>query len=59
MSEWVEEIIVLLFVMVSVPAFVYALEKLKQKRIISQWLIVLIYFLIFLVFLELIEKRIP
>lgn len=56
MNIWLEEYVLFGFVVVAVPALNYALERVYKKRILSRWLILLIYFLIFYVFFEINER---
>ncbi|HBG60616.1 MAG: hypothetical protein A2Y03_00900 [Omnitrophica WOR_2 bacterium GWF2_38_59] len=52
----IEEIIVLLFILISVPAFVYALGKLTKRKLFNKKWIVLLYALIFYIFFMNAEK---
>ena len=56
MDLLIEEIIVLLFIIVSVPALVYALGKVTKRKLFNKRLIVLLYALIFYIFFMNIEK---
>ncbi len=51
-----EEIIVLMFVVASVPAGVYALEKLKGRQVVDRRIILTLYVVIFYTYLMNQEK---
>jgi len=51
-----EEIIVLMFVVVSVPACVYAIEKIKGRQVVDRRFILTIYVIIFYTHLVNVEK---
>lgn len=53
-----EEVIVLIVVVVSVPALVYALQKLTGRRFNHKLVILLLYVVIFSIYLEINERRI-
>lgn len=50
------ETVVLIFVILSVPALVYALQKLTGRRFDNKLFILLLYVLIFSVYLEISER---
>jgi len=51
-----EEIILLMFVVASVPAFVYALEKIKGRQVVDRRFILTLYIIIFYTHLVNVEK---
>lgn len=56
MDPLIEEIIVLLFIIVSVPALVYAFGKVTKRKLFNKRLIILLYVLIFYIFFMNMEK---
>ncbi|MBU0468702.1 MAG: hypothetical protein KKD07_07555 [Candidatus Omnitrophica bacterium] len=52
----IEEIIVLLFIIVSVPAFVYAIGKVTKKKLFNKKVVILLYAIIFYIFFMNAEK---
>jgi len=52
-----EEVVVFIFFLVSVPALMYALQKLSKKKLFNKTLIVLIYVILIWIFFIQLEKN--
>lgn len=56
MNPFFEEILVLIFVIIALPAMLYALERLSHKRMFSRLIIIGIYAIVFYIYIANVEK---
>jgi len=55
MTILTEERIVFIFVLLSIPALVYAVEKLTKRKVYNRWIILLIYVMITWFYMDKVE----